>query len=313
LKDNVSRESRDKLERLIYETRMSRNHLSEALGSLTGEIIVRVVLLCSFLVTEELQPFHRVIHKEEFWLLDNPRTPSYYPTWMLISSASVVPFVTIYILSFCRGDKEGAVKAWLAFSFSGLFTGFVTNVVKNVVGRPRPDFMNRCFPDGIPESPFADDGRTLLCIGDPDVIKEGRKSFPSGHSSIMFSSIGFLSFYLAQKLHVCGASRRSEAWRLVVSLLPFFFCLLVALSRTCDYHHHWQDVTVGSTLGFLVAYASFRLYLCDTTQVPKNHLPYSSQYRGRKTSCNDESLCVNCRMTLNLDESCHKDGALVNV
>ena len=51
----------------------------------------------------------------------------------------------------------------------------MTNAVKNVVGRPRPDFLNRCFPDGIPNSPFADDGRTLLCNGDAATIKEGER------------------------------------------------------------------------------------------------------------------------------------------
>ena len=41
----------------------SRNRLSDLLSSLEGEILVRVVMLCVFFVTEELQPFHRVIHK----------------------------------------------------------------------------------------------------------------------------------------------------------------------------------------------------------------------------------------------------------
>jgi len=259
----------------------SRNRMSEALGSLPGEILIRFVLLCLFFISEEFQPFIRVIHKEEFWLLDNPRTPSYYPTWVLIPSAFLVPFITIYLLSFCKADKEGAIKAWLACSFSVLSTAVVTNLVKNIVGRPRPDFMNRCFPEGIPETPFADDGHTLLCNGNASEIKEGRKSFPSGHSSIMFSSIGFLSFYVAQKLHVTGPTGRAEAWRLILPSIPFVFCLLVALSRTCDYHHHWQDVTVGSLLGFLIAYASFRQYMCKA----------NGRDSLRKTSSKDEDYC----------------------
>ena len=66
-----------------------------------------------------------------------------------------------------------SAQAWLACSFSVLSTAVVTNLVKNIVGRPRPDFMNRCFPEGIPETPFADDGHTLLCTGNASEIKEG--------------------------------------------------------------------------------------------------------------------------------------------
>jgi hypothetical protein len=36
--------------------------------------------------------------------------------------------------------------------FSVLITGVVTETIKNGVGRPRPDFYWRCFPDGVPVS-----------------------------------------------------------------------------------------------------------------------------------------------------------------
>lgn len=36
------------------------------------------------------------------------------------------------------------------------------------------------------------------------------------------------------------SQNRGQGWRLVVGLAPIVLALMVALSRTSDYHHHWQ-------------------------------------------------------------------------
>ena len=124
----------------------------------------------------------------------------------------------------------------------------------------------------VPEHAF--DSEYLNCTGNPDVVIEGRKSFPSGHSSFSFSAWGFVFFYLSGilsprhildsaslssgKLGTFHCTRPSPTWKLLLSLVFLVVPSTIAISRTADYHHHWQDVVVGSALGFSVIWMVYR-------------------------------------------------------
>jgi len=163
--------------------------------------------------------------------------------------AIVVPMVFIIGVYVKRRNVYDLHHAILGLLFSVLITAVLTVVVKDAVGRPRPDFFWRCFPDGVPM--YNNITGDVMCHGDPKVIKEGYKSFPSGHASGCFAGLGFLSWYLAGKIK--AFDRRGHVAKLCIVLLPLLLASMVAVSRVSDYWHHWQDVFAGGLLGLVVA------------------------------------------------------------
>jgi diacylglycerol diphosphate phosphatase / phosphatidate phosphatase len=146
----------------------------------------------------------------------------------------------------------------------------ITGALKNATGKPRPDLIARCNPKpGTIDPPvtFPAGGLSNITIctqTDHSILKDGFRSFPSGHSSTAFAGLFYLSLYLAAKLHVMD--NKGEVWRTFIVMVPTLGAALIADSRIMDARHHPFDVISGSLLGIVVAWGAYRQYFPSLSQ-----------------------------------------------
>jgi len=204
---------------------------------------------------DQLPPFERELrpqlHDPTISYHHTPAHEQQFPTWLLWRVSLYIPLAAVAAVAMVPPRPLAMSRLGL---LSELWLGLLSSVglaftlvclVKCAVGRLRPDFLARCMA--------GTDGK---CTGDPAVIVEGRKSFPSGHSALSFSGLFFVSLVLAARLAPMGR-RWGTLWKLCVVAMPWLLALQVALSRIADYWHHWEDVLIGSLIGHLAAYAAF--------------------------------------------------------
>ncbi|KAI0136286.1 PAP2 superfamily protein [Xylariales sp. AK1849] len=106
-------------------------------------------------------------------------------------------------------------SGWLGLLLSIIAAWFITNGMKNLFGKPRPDLLSRCQPDLENRANYVVGGFANLpgSVGqlvsaaickNPDTSKlnDGFRSYPSGHSSSAAAGLIYLSFFLASKFAV---------------------------------------------------------------------------------------------------------------
>ncbi|KAI9776863.1 MAG: hypothetical protein M1839_009311 [Geoglossum umbratile] len=154
-----------------------------------------------------------------------------------------------------------------------LLTTFLTDIIKNSVGRPRPDLISRCKPaKGTPEHKLLN---IEVCTEtEGHTLRDGWRSFPSGHSSFAFGGLGYLAIFLVGQMRVLRPGTGFA--KALLALVPLIAAALIAISRCEDYRHDVYDVTVGSLLGFLVAHFSYRRYY-PSLRDSDCKTPYASQ------------------------------------
>ncbi|KAG5236869.1 hypothetical protein OIU77_014179 [Salix suchowensis] len=230
-----------------HGAKIARDHLHDWLILLLL-VVIEVILFA-------MHPFYRFVGKDMMTDLKYPLKGNTVPVWTVPLYAVLLPVAVFLLVYIRRKDVYDLHHSILGLLFSVLITAVITDAIKNALGWPRPDFFWRCFPDG---KELFDRWGNVICHGKGSDVKEGHKSFPSGHTSWSFAGLGFLSLYLSGKIK--AFDRKGHVAKLCIVFLPLLAASLVAISRVDDYWHHWQDVFAGGLLGLIVAafcYAQF--------------------------------------------------------
>ncbi|KAJ2889975.1 hypothetical protein GGI21_002176 [Coemansia aciculifera] len=182
---------------------------------------------------------------------------------MLFAVSICLPAVIIASIAFgVKRNMHDLHVGMLGLLLSVSLTLMFTNGLKNVVGRPRPNFLARCMPmsnDGPLRDPPQGLSSVAICTQtDIGVLNEGFRSFPSGHTSLSFAGMTFLMFYLAGKLHIFD--RQGHSYKSFIVFLPLLVAAIVGASRVADYWHHPTDVFCGALIGFFTATFSYHQY-----------------------------------------------------
>jgi len=103
---------------------------------------------------------------------------------------------------------------WLGLGLSLAAAFLITNGMKNLFGKPRPDLLSRCDPDVANIAQYTFDSFQNVPNGfsvvsaeicqqtDKSILDDGFRSFPSGHASFSAAGLLYLSLFLASKLAI---------------------------------------------------------------------------------------------------------------
>ncbi|KAK4165815.1 PAP2 superfamily-domain-containing protein [Cladorrhinum sp. PSN259] len=159
------------------------------------------------------------------------------PVWLAAVISVLFPIIIIAIVSlvFVPGATvpKGTPKkliwqrklwelhaGWLGLALSICCSWIITNGMKNLFGKPRPDLLSRCQPDlenvgkyiigGLFQKNttrvFANVGQLVspkICMNpDKALLDDGFRSYPSGHSSSASAGLVYLSLFIASKFAI---------------------------------------------------------------------------------------------------------------
>jgi len=157
------------------------------------------------------------------------------PILFVFEISTIVPLIAFWTypyllskfakqLSLAPHDYSSHYSYWWSSCLiqSVLVTVLLSELSKRLVQAPRPDFMGRCFPDGIPPQLLEQARNTNFMVSttdclprNKDIFEDGLQACPSEHTSLTCAlmTVLILFFYTLRREMVSGAERLAVARR----------------------------------------------------------------------------------------------------
>ncbi|XP_063894268.1 phospholipid phosphatase 3-like isoform X2 [Helicoverpa armigera] len=213
--------------------------------------------------------------------LSYPHTGDTFSISLVAAITVIVPYLVLWAVetTLQREDEylkksklltsaKTAAFIYRDYIYGSVFNLTILEVVKCVVGSPRPTFFDLCQPDKAStcnDSEYVSNYRCTSTKYSRYLQIDSSRSFPSAHASLSIYCGLFLAWYL---------QRRAFSWHnrsvLLVPLLQILcivYAAVCSLSRLSDHRHHWWDVLVGGAMGALSVLYTV-LVLCKNFSQP---------------------------------------------
>ncbi|KAH6678406.1 PAP2 superfamily-domain-containing protein [Halenospora varia] len=215
--------------RLNYKSRANPGRISVALVlsyAFDWLILLAAVAVGSIFAiqTPNKRPFSLTNPEISFPFVNKEKVP----LWILGVCTLIVPMIVIAAVALILVPGPTVSKAtpksliwrrklwewhtgWLGLGLSLASAYVITNGMKNLFGKPRPDLLARCKPDyaNVEKYVYAGFNGTVnlvsaaICTStDKSTLDDGFRSYPSGHASWSAAGLIYLSLFLASKLAI---------------------------------------------------------------------------------------------------------------
>ncbi|CCC12559.1 hypothetical protein SMACR_12097 [Sordaria macrospora] len=249
--------------------------------SYTSDWVAFSLLLVGYIfIAAFVEPFHRLFTINDIRISFPHAEVERVPVSHLFAYALFLPLFLLLLTNYLlHSPRHIHHLSLLGFLTSIILTTFLTDLIKNMVGRPRPDLIARCQP--LPDTPPNKLVGVEICTQtDHHTLHDGWRSFPSGHSSFAFAGLGYLALFWCGQFRAFSTSSSSspgggssgimdgmekvlvkrDLLKALLCLSPLLGALMIAISRCMDYRHDVEDVCVGSLMGWVITYWSYRRY-----------------------------------------------------